>query len=667
MRRTILLIIIGCAITIKAETNFEDSRCRCVCPSTKYFASNQSSEEANHRRYYTKTDISPGKCTPSVVVHPQVTEIVDGTHIDAFLANCDCRYESRNTVMLKVVVIFVMCVIAVLLAYMAFLLCLDPMIRKQRFTVPYRQHNDELEENIFARASSSNETPDTAPTQMRARNPNVLERVEAEQNRWMRKVEEQRKSVFDDHSEIGGVADGCARISGMISSRKLASELTEAEVDTLTTDELQQACIALLQHAKVLERDVDGFRNDAQRLRQERNVLREKVDELTDSLEVSDADRKRLVDELDAAKLQMSEFKKSEANRVCASPLPKQIDTHIQRSTIPAEHSTNNRKRQQTDGLERVSSPSSTSSNKINGRQKYRKSLMPQWDDLEMGSSSPVPPPPPPPPLPLLPPLNVPPPIPGSDQWIAPPPPPPALNFQDNNGAGPRTPPQSEKPPWMMAPPLNSYQPSSLTGPSPSAPYTMVPPQFSGIQPTGGGMSIPPPSLQFGMRQNPNNMQRRSFNESPQLGNSAQRSQSRFNQSGKFQMEPKDRARAPGIPLLCGKIVGPTTLTRNDSMMVADRLRGLTTNLDQNLLWKNTHYHKCYCKPCGAKNLDSPAEVIAHALSQGHIDKIYSINTGISSEDFDYWMKVLEKSQAIESFNSSLGNNSHAATASLDC
>ena len=52
--------------------------------------------------------------------------------------------SSNSLSFLQVVVIFVMCVVMVLVTYMAFLMCLDPMLRKQRFTVPYRQQNDEV-------------------------------------------------------------------------------------------------------------------------------------------------------------------------------------------------------------------------------------------------------------------------------------------------------------------------------------------------------------------------------------------------------------------------------------------------------------------------------------------------------------------------------------------
>ncbi|VDN58244.1 unnamed protein product [Dracunculus medinensis] len=185
------------------QANFEDARCRCICPSTKYFASKSlTKDDDNHRRYYTKSNINSLNCNPQAVVKSNVLDIVDGVHLDAFLANCDCKYESRNTVMLKVVVIFVICVVFILVTYMLFLLCLDPMLRRQKQSIPYRQQNDELEDNVFARNSSIDIVEGTASLNMRSRNNTVLERVEAEQNRWMKKVEEQRKNIFTDHTML---------------------------------------------------------------------------------------------------------------------------------------------------------------------------------------------------------------------------------------------------------------------------------------------------------------------------------------------------------------------------------------------------------------------------------------------------------------------------------
>ncbi|CAD6194463.1 unnamed protein product [Caenorhabditis auriculariae] len=195
------------------EANFENIRCRCVCPSTMYFSDAENSTddaESNHRRYYTKTNLEPGLCNPQTVVRSEVTRYVDNTHMDAFLANCDCRSESRNTVLLKVVVIFVICVIAVLTGYMTFLMCLDPMLRKKRFAAPYRQQTEEMENNIFAAPSQVPSEVNIIDSSVmdpegttRARNTaNVLGRVEAEQNRWMRKVEEQRRNIFEDHTML---------------------------------------------------------------------------------------------------------------------------------------------------------------------------------------------------------------------------------------------------------------------------------------------------------------------------------------------------------------------------------------------------------------------------------------------------------------------------------
>ncbi|EFO24202.2 hypothetical protein LOAG_04284 [Loa loa] len=198
-----LLLLFICFLHVHG--NFEDARCRCVCPSTKYFAS-ENSTVSDERRYYTKSNINALTCKPQTVVKPNVLEIVDAAHLDAFLANCDCKHESRNTVLLKVVVIFVICVVFVLVTYMLFLMCLDPMLRKQRHSVPYRQQNDEMEDNIFARRTLTDERySDLSPSiTMRSRNiaDNVLGRVEAEQNRWMRKVEEQRRNIFTDHTML---------------------------------------------------------------------------------------------------------------------------------------------------------------------------------------------------------------------------------------------------------------------------------------------------------------------------------------------------------------------------------------------------------------------------------------------------------------------------------
>ncbi|CAI2345169.1 unnamed protein product [Caenorhabditis sp. 36 PRJEB53466] len=206
----VAILFIPAVAQAGTEANFEDTRCRCICPSLLKFldVSDNATDKSEgfRRRFYTKTNIEPSHCKPANIVKDQVDNLVDESHMDAFLANCDCRYESRNTVLLKVVVIFVICVIAVLTGYMVFLMCLDPMLRKKRLSISYQQHNDEMEDNIFAAAASTDDesaTSSTLDTQgtTRARG-NVLGRVEAEQSRWMKKVEEQRRNIFEDHTML---------------------------------------------------------------------------------------------------------------------------------------------------------------------------------------------------------------------------------------------------------------------------------------------------------------------------------------------------------------------------------------------------------------------------------------------------------------------------------
>ncbi|KAI1720322.1 TMEM9 domain-containing protein [Ditylenchus destructor] len=200
-----------------AEGNFEDTRCRCICPSTELFRTHNSTPDTeNYRRYYTKTEISPSTCNSQTVVKDSVRHIVDEPRLDAFLANCNCKYESRNSLLLKVVVFFVICVLLALGSYMAYLLVVDPIIRRQRHFIPYRRHDDDMDENMFAHATTSAGSDESeaggspskvfappAGIQMRPRTThNVLDKVEAEQTKWKNSVEEQRRNVMMNHTML---------------------------------------------------------------------------------------------------------------------------------------------------------------------------------------------------------------------------------------------------------------------------------------------------------------------------------------------------------------------------------------------------------------------------------------------------------------------------------
>jgi len=215
-----------------SEANFEDSRCRCTCPSTEYFSSNN---KTNDRRYYTRTkNINSAICNTQTVVRQEVINIIDVARLDAFFANCNCKFETRNSLLLKVVIIFVMCVLICLCSYMAYLFVVEPMLKRQQPFAPYQRHSssEDMDENIFAHPSTPTTTSNSivnddieclsssaGEIQMRPRASaaasavaqhasaslvdgggvfirSVADRVVAEQEKWKISVEEQRRHVL---------------------------------------------------------------------------------------------------------------------------------------------------------------------------------------------------------------------------------------------------------------------------------------------------------------------------------------------------------------------------------------------------------------------------------------------------------------------------------------
>ncbi|VVC40238.1 Hypothetical protein CINCED_3A001431 [Cinara cedri] len=126
---------------------------------------------------------------------------------------CTCTYESRNTTTMKVVVLIVLCVISILVTYMLFLLCLEPMIRKRKLVGTYVEHTNEevcsLMEPTMSDSGSFDDLPHAVSLDTRggsdpmisvASNSNVLNRFGHQQNKWKKQVKEQRKNIYDRHT-----------------------------------------------------------------------------------------------------------------------------------------------------------------------------------------------------------------------------------------------------------------------------------------------------------------------------------------------------------------------------------------------------------------------------------------------------------------------------------
>ncbi|KFO75953.1 Transmembrane protein 9, partial [Cuculus canorus] len=179
---SVLLIVLLCCILpppAQAGKSSEDIRCKCICPPYRNISGH----------IYNK-NVSQKDCNCLHVVEPMP---VPGNDVEAYCLLCECKYEERSTTTIKVIIIVYLSVVGALLLYMAFLVLVDPLIRKpDAYTQPL--HNEE--ENEDARSLTAALTPSGT------RANTVLERVEGAQQRWKRQVQEQRKTVFDRHKML---------------------------------------------------------------------------------------------------------------------------------------------------------------------------------------------------------------------------------------------------------------------------------------------------------------------------------------------------------------------------------------------------------------------------------------------------------------------------------
>ena len=175
-----LVSVIFVGTNVSAQTqNFNDNRCICLCPHLAL-------PNVTHPPPYIK-DVPPNLCNCENVILPQIS--LKEEKAAAFCVRCDCKYENRNTGIIKVVVIIVIWIISLLVVYMLFLICLDPLLNK-RAQSSYTEHtNEDL---------SGGEGVSHA---MGVRS-NVLNRVGHQQDKWKKQVREQRRNIYDRHTML---------------------------------------------------------------------------------------------------------------------------------------------------------------------------------------------------------------------------------------------------------------------------------------------------------------------------------------------------------------------------------------------------------------------------------------------------------------------------------
>ncbi|XP_008264148.3 transmembrane protein 9B isoform X1 [Oryctolagus cuniculus] len=130
---------------------------------------------------------------PSDCLHVVEPMPVRGPDVEAYCLRCECKYEERSSVTIKVTIIIYLSILGLLLLYMVYLTLVEPILKRRLFghSQLIQSDDDVGDHQPFANAHDV-----LARSRSRA---NVLNKVEYAQQRWKLQVQEQRKSVFDRH------------------------------------------------------------------------------------------------------------------------------------------------------------------------------------------------------------------------------------------------------------------------------------------------------------------------------------------------------------------------------------------------------------------------------------------------------------------------------------
>ena len=161
----LFIIWVLCFSLVIGESLHQDSRCQCKCPDVSTVGANVGdrpmedyhlSSETNHdtRSIYINSSVKAEDCDCLHVVLPRLN--LNDTQAGSFCPRCQCKYQVRSLTIIKVVVILVIWVISILVIYMGFLSCLEPLMNRRgaastisgRSGVSYREHRDEVRSNV---------------------------------------------------------------------------------------------------------------------------------------------------------------------------------------------------------------------------------------------------------------------------------------------------------------------------------------------------------------------------------------------------------------------------------------------------------------------------------------------------------------------------------------
>ncbi|ODN02488.1 hypothetical protein Ocin01_04195 [Orchesella cincta] len=197
----------------KAQTGqYGNTRCKCICPDPQVVFANSSAGGSSSSNASNRTFTCDIVVLPEITKNPNIN--IKGKEGE-FCPRCECKYESRNLQIIKVVVIIVMWVVSLLVIYMLFLMCLDPLVNKRIKTTAYQEHTNEDDESVGGgrtshpmRVTGSSSVSSSTQILATTAGPHLpllvvlLNRVGHQQSKWKRQVQEQRRNIYDRHTML---------------------------------------------------------------------------------------------------------------------------------------------------------------------------------------------------------------------------------------------------------------------------------------------------------------------------------------------------------------------------------------------------------------------------------------------------------------------------------
>ncbi|XP_063464448.1 transmembrane protein 9B isoform X2 [Pan paniscus] len=184
-----------CGQEARGRQNFEDVRCKCICPPYKENSGHIYNKNISQKDWLQWSSSLSLLCSwdYSDCLHVVEPMPVRGPDVEAYCLRCECKYEERSSVTIKVTIIIYLSILGLLLLYMVYLTLVEPILKRRLFGhAQLIQSDDDIgDHQPFANAHDV-----LARSRSRA---NVLNKVEYAQQRWKLQVQEQRKSVFDRH------------------------------------------------------------------------------------------------------------------------------------------------------------------------------------------------------------------------------------------------------------------------------------------------------------------------------------------------------------------------------------------------------------------------------------------------------------------------------------